>query len=599
MRARLDVVDGLEAYTRDDVLRERVVGEFRENLERIVDRARERGVAVVLVKPASNLRDFSPFKSEPDPTLDDEARAALAVTLDEGRARLAEGDAERARESLAGSRAPVAPPRRSAVSPGARGARARAPGGRARPARRRAREEDVCPLRAVQAIARIVDDVGVELGVPVVDLPARLEADSRARGAAGLPGDDFFLDHVHPTIEVHQRLAGEILEVFREEGLVTGAGVPVERREEVFARHLAGLDVAYFARRDVNLGKVLGWAGKVDEARRALERAVAALPADPDAHFYLGIQLERRGQTAEAAAHYLQAAELEPRHFRARFNLGKMRQALRDAPGSLAAFQEALTLQPGDGATLAEIARTYGALDRPRQGRDALAAARAADPGLEGLDEIEKALARLQEESEGSLKSARERVRDRPDDPTAHDALGEALGRAGDLDAAEAAFRRAVELDASFAPGYRNLAALRQMRGDLAGAEAAVSRWVELQPRIAAAHLDHGVVLRARGDLAGAIGAFRRAVALEPGLARAWNNLGAALSAAGDAAGARAAVERAVREAPDDADAHYNLAELLRAAGRTAEARPHFERARELGLAVPADRLEAPVPGDR
>ncbi len=525
VRARLDVVDGLEAYSRDDGLRERIVGEFRENLERIVERARERGVAVVLVKPASNLRDFSPFRSEPDATLDDDARDALDQVLGAGRARLAEGDAEPARELF-----------REAVRLSPRHAEARFLLGRAelalgRPDAARieleaAKEEDVCPLRAPQAIARAVDDVGAKQDVPVVDLPARLERDSRERGAAGLLGDDYFLDHVHPTIEVHQRLAGELLAVFHQQGLVEGGGVPAERRDEVFARHLAGLDGAYFARRDVNLGKVLGWAGKVDEARRALERAVAAVPDDPDAHFYLGIQLERTGRVAEAATHYLRAAELEPRHVRARFNLGKTRQRLGDAEGALAAFQAARALEPDDGRTLYEIARTYGALDRPQEGREALAAARAAEPGLEGLDEIEDALARRQEEREGPLDAARGRVRQQPDDPTAHDALGEALGRAGELDAAEAAFRRAVELDPAFAPGYRNLAALYQMRGDLAGAEAAVSRLVALQPRVATTQLDHGVVLRARGDLVGAIGAFRRAVALEPGFARAWNNLG-------------------------------------------------------------------------
>ncbi len=52
-------------------------------------------------------------------------------------------------------------------------------------------------------------------------------------------------------------------------------------------------------------------------------------------------------------------------------------------------------------------------------------------------------------------------------------------------------------------------------------------------------------------------------------------------------------------EAPDDADAHFNLAELLRGAGRDAEARRHYERARELGLAVPPDRLDTPAPGER
>ena len=55
---------GPQDYTRDDDFREKVLAHYRFNLNRIIDMARSAGANVVLVIPASNLKDCSPFKSE-------------------------------------------------------------------------------------------------------------------------------------------------------------------------------------------------------------------------------------------------------------------------------------------------------------------------------------------------------------------------------------------------------------------------------------------------------------------------------------------------------------------------------------------------------
>ena len=582
VRARLDVQAGLEAFHRDDVLRARVIREFQENLERIVGRARDAGVAVVLVKPASNLKDFPPFKSEMSPGLDEDARQRLEAALLEGAALLDAGEAGQAREVLA-----------QAVALDPRHARARYLLGRAalalgdqeaaRVELEAAREEDVCPLRAPAEVVAAVGRVAEAFDVPVIDLPGLLEARARADSGTDLLGNEQFLDHVHPTIAVHQRIAEAVLEALGRSGLPVGDGVPAARRMDLYAAHLGTLDAAYFARRDVNLGKVLGWAGQLEEAQRAFERAVAALPDDPDAHFYLAMGLEQEGRPEEAAAHYRRAAELAPAHFRARFNLGKALQTLGDARGALEALQAALALKPGDAATEYELARTYGALDRFEDARAALAAARAADPNHKGLDAAAAALTHREQELGGDpLAAARARVARQPGDPAARNALGEALGRARDLEGAEAAFREALGQDPAFVPALRNLAILLQLKGDLVEASRALEEVARLRPGDARAQLELGVLLRARGDVTGAVGAFRRAVALEPGLARGWVNLGAALVASGDRPGALLAFQEAVRQAPGDADAHFNLGTLLRESGREAEARAHFERAKAL-----------------
>jgi Flp pilus assembly protein TadD len=581
VRARLDVQDGLEAYERDDALRERVLSEFRDNLRQIVTRARDAGVAVVLVEPASNLKDFSPFKAEPSTEVGSEARRLFDDLLAQGREALAAPQPGEAAEVL-----------RRAVDLDPRHAEARFLLGRAELSLERveaarleleaAREEDVCPLRALAPIVAAVSEVGRDLDVPVIRLPELLEEDSRSRGGHGLLGAEQFLDHVHPTVEVHQRLAEEILAVLGQGGLTARGAIAGERRDQVFSRYLAALDPAYFARRDVNLGKVLGWAGKTEESWRALERAVEALPDDAEAHFYLAIQLDRGGRVGEAISHYRRAAELEPRNHRARFNLGRALQDTGDPEGALAALLEARELEPSDGPTLYELARTHGALGDLAAAREMLAEAREADPTLEGLDALQQAIARQAEATEAPLAAARRRAQERPGDPAAHNTLGEALGRSGEVAAAEGAFRHAIDLDPSFVPAWGNLAAALQMRGELAEAEAALTEVTSLVPREAQAWLDLGILRRARGDVVGATEAFERAVELQPTLARAWSNLGAARAARGDSAGALEAFEETIGLAPDDPNAHFNLSVVLREAGREAEAARHAARAREL-----------------
>ena len=60
---------GPDAYRRDDEFRQHVIRHFRRNLNRMVDIAEEAGAKVLFVVPASNLFDFSPFRSESSPGL--------------------------------------------------------------------------------------------------------------------------------------------------------------------------------------------------------------------------------------------------------------------------------------------------------------------------------------------------------------------------------------------------------------------------------------------------------------------------------------------------------------------------------------------------
>ena len=58
-----------------------MVQHFAYNLGKMLRMCRDAGVPVILVEPASNLKDFSPFKSEHGSSLDTAARARVEETL--------------------------------------------------------------------------------------------------------------------------------------------------------------------------------------------------------------------------------------------------------------------------------------------------------------------------------------------------------------------------------------------------------------------------------------------------------------------------------------------------------------------------------------
>ena len=92
----LDQSVGPEDYRRDDAMRDAVLEHFRSSVERMVRMGREAGAEVVLVTPASNLRDFSPFKAESSPGLDAESAAQVARLAASAAEQLGAGDPERA-----------------------------------------------------------------------------------------------------------------------------------------------------------------------------------------------------------------------------------------------------------------------------------------------------------------------------------------------------------------------------------------------------------------------------------------------------------------------------------------------------------------------
>jgi tetratricopeptide (TPR) repeat protein len=449
----LDNAVGPSSYTRDDELAEKIFQHFEYNVARMVDIAASVGAETMLVTPASNLRDSRPFKSEHRDDLGEADRQRFdELVADAGQAN-GDGRIEAALRAI--DEAATIDPRHAQLAfLQGRLLAETDHWAEARAAFERARDEDICPLRAPGPIPGIVREVAIDREVPLVDFSAL--ADEWADH--GIPGNDLFLDHVHPTIQVHRRLAVEIIEEMARQRMLTLApGWGEEAVAEVARRVEGGLDPKAHALALMKLSKVLGWAGKLQESYRLAGQAVELYPDDSRIQYNAGLTAHLVGRKNEAVLHYRRAVELQPDADEPHGNLGVLLQEAGQLDEAITHFRLAIS-----------YARTSETADRNRvnlanalmvKGYEDYVAGRLA----ESLDHLSEAarLAPDQPEILGRLgiaqlgagmtgpavKTFSTALRVLPDDPVFTNRLALALALDGQLDRSAAAYGRALALD--------------------------------------------------------------------------------------------------------------------------------------------------------
>jgi tetratricopeptide (TPR) repeat protein len=165
--------------------------------------------------------------------------------------------------------------------------------------------------------------------------------------------------------------------------------------------------------------------------------------------------------------------------------------------------------------------------------------------------------------------------------------LGDSRAEAGDLEAAEAAYAKALQIspDDPRVLAARGLA--RYQAGDLDGALSDLSRSAELDPWAPLTRVNLGNTLAASGDGVGAQQVYTDLLRDNPSEPLAWLNLGNLLQAGGNHDEAVEAYRRAVALDPSLARGHFYLARSLALLGRVPEAVPVARRAVELDPGYP------------
>ena len=296
-------------YHRDPIWAEQVTRHYEWNLNRMIRIAREAGAEILFVIPASNLRDCSPFRSDPREEITAEQSDESHSILDLAESELREQNVRRA---LALVEPLVRLDPFNARCHFVYGQCLFAAGRyqQAEAAFQQAVDQDVCPLRATSKIKQIVRDVAAGHQVPMVDFEAKLRRLCLEQDGHACLGREYFLDHVHPTIDVHRRIAlwtiDELLRMEWLDGELPTAPQIADVKKQVESMiDLAAQGVAFR-----NLAKVLHWAGKFEEAAPRARDAIRLLPADLESRLILADCLQKTGRPREALDQYEQLFQI-------------------------------------------------------------------------------------------------------------------------------------------------------------------------------------------------------------------------------------------------------------------------------------------------
>lgn len=530
----------------DDPRLQDVYRHFARNLEDILAAARHAGATPVLSTVAVNLRDCAPFASQHAAGIDEAALGAWQEAYGRG---LEEERQERWTPALHAYEQAAAMEPLFAETHFRRG-RVLERLGRPEEAYEpyaRALEADALRFRADTRLNELIRQAGArDAGTRLVDFERMV----RAASPHGLPGDSFFVDHVHLNFAGNYRLAR-----------------------------------AVFEQMGPDLGPPAGTVPDEEGCRRRLAFTAWDQHAEAD-HMY---QRLLRPPFSQQVYHEETMRTLRDR-------LGRLRKALTagNRAACVATYRDALAVRPMDWA----LRRQLGLLLLEQEGGAPLALPefQAVADALPHLDAPRYACARVWaelgrlDEVWQVLRSIRTPAAERAQ---AIHQMGFDLAQARKWTAARSLFEETLRLDPNHAEAHSNLGLVLMHTGDEEEAIAHLQQALRLQPGNVKARTNLGTALARRGERAEAARALEEAAQLGPTDADAQFNWGVFLVEERRMDEARRAFEAALRADPESADAHANLGLLMTRTYESEAAREHFETALLLDptLAMPHRQL--------
>jgi tetratricopeptide (TPR) repeat protein len=493
----------------DDPRKETVYRNFEGNLEEILGSARDARVPVLLSTVAVNLRDCAPFASlAPTNVLRPESRpfqelyakagemlkqtnfsgaaeqylacAALAPQCADvlyllGLLKLRLGDLTSARDWLA-----------------------------------KARDADALPFRAdgrINAAIALAARKHPEARLTFLDAEGLFATNS----AGGLPGREWFYEHVHFNFNGNYRLARAWAEEV-ERMLPGGAGngarpvwlsqedcdarlgltdwnrysvlEDVARRlsQPPFVNQLNHAEQLEDLGRQMNAVRARMDKAAEDNARAVYESAVARTPSDHRLRENYAEFLEATGQLAPALAEWEKVRELTPYHQLGYFQTGRLLLKSAKLPEARERYRRALEIRPD----LAEAWMGLGQIQmlegRPAEALKSFERQRQLAPeDHRAWYHVGRALSKLDRRTE-AIKELREAVRLRPGYWEARYALGEELAFDGKVPEAQKEFEEVTRLEPGYAMAHYNLGVALAQQGRLEKAVAEVQEACRLDP---------------------------------------------------------------------------------------------------------------------
>ncbi|MDG2382110.1 MAG: tetratricopeptide repeat protein [Pirellulaceae bacterium] len=471
---RLDNGVGLDAYQRDDQLAGDVLEHFRYNLQRMNEIAEQVGAEVVLVTPAANLANCSPFKSQ--------HTAEVAAQEPEWQKQFDKAQDEYGQGRLQDSL--LAAEKAVAISP--RHARTRflygqilLEMGQYAEAKRQfeiARNEDVCPLRAQTETVQVVREVAAGNQLELIDFEQFVQDNSEYQ----IAGESLFLDHVHPTIEGNRLLALQLVDCLQAKQVLQEPADWSNVVGQVTAQVESQVDSQMQGRALRNLAKVLGWAGKKEEADQLALKASQLIGGDAETAYLAGNAWLTKGEVNKAIRKFREAIRIDSKHVHAHNSLATALLQMGKIDDAETAYLRVISLQPDFAPAHNNLASLY---QRKR-------------------------------ESDRALHHFNEAIRLNPRYSKAHNNLGVLYRSNEDFEKAELHFLAALDINPDFAEAHYNLGTVLDRRDERALARDEFQDAIRINPSFAAAHYRLGAYFEDQRQWEAAVKAYQTAVRL-------------------------------------------------------------------------------------
>ena len=448
---------GPESYHRDDELKRQVTTHYRLNLMRMTRIARSANAGMILVQPAINIKDMSPFKSAHREDLGEQAQRDWEELFQHATDLYEAGDFSGALNAY-----------REALAIDDRYADLHYRIGKshfelqqydkAEQAFRRAVEEDIAPLRILASMQQIVEEVAAAENVPLIDFPGIIREAYLTHHDHAIFGKEYFPDHVHTNMEGYRLLGLALFDELVEQCVAT-------HDDTWNAAHIKAIGQAVIARIDpraeghtmLNLGKVFDWAGKFNEAYDSLKRALEILgpnpviydrlartlyglgrydeavkylneilvlaPEFPGVHSRLAMIYGNQGRMDDAIMHCRAELERDPDDYHVHGGLAKLLENKGDTAAALQHYNSALQFKPDYQPAHVELAFLLVNLHRYDEALEHAEAALRLNPKQHRVHNVLGLIMKYQGKPELAVQYFKEALRLEPGSPVAEENL--------------------------------------------------------------------------------------------------------------------------------------------------------------------------------
>lgn len=491
----LDRSAGLDYYQRDSLFSQGVFAHFRYNVARMIRLCRDAGVRVVFLRPVDNIKDFSPFKSQVRADLNSDGRMRLSGLMTEGISLTAK---DRFSESIDFFSEAVAIDSLYAGTHYYLGYAYLKAGDTTRAGKHllRARELDVCPLRAQEPIHRILQEETARAGVDLLDLPELF----RKLSTGGLIGKEMLIDHIHPAPEGNLLIAFHIMKWIGSQGLLQDRSPPdMEYLKKIYWEVLDSLPHDYYSRGVINLAKVLTWAKKFEEVYFVLDRYSTLVADIAEAQYLMGTSLQKLGAPERALTYFQKSLALEPDHSIVLITLAKLYTELGQIDSAMTTYQKAIELYPENAAMLSNYGILLRELGQTDKAQELFRKAQALKPNIPeirnniGLNYIKMG------KYPQAIKAFEKAIAIAPENPQAYHNLGIVYSLLNKIQEAEKWFLEAIRRNPDHAEARSNLGNLYQNTGRLEQAEEQLRLALIINPNLLPTYINLSRLYRTSG----------------------------------------------------------------------------------------------------